>query len=859
MVTSMRRSWWRYGGLAASAVLVLTVICIALFTDQLYVKRTSVQGQEESGSHTVELTKEPTSQEFSSNYDYLDGVMLYLVAENHPTGTVRVSLCQKDRVLDSVSIDVSQVQDSSWTEVKISRMIRRDTPYQLEISFVRDSDCPEKATLSCVMNPGDTVVESDQSTLIVTESAGEQGSMLLGFYALDGRTKITMGWVIFMAVLSALLVIDFLFPDSRPAVFLRENRFIQSRHGRKALVILISVLQFLLLVPNVVYHLTNIGLDPSWRYFLNVAGEQGYIFGRDIFFTYGPLGYLCYLMNLNNGQYIAGLVIWGCLFAVHILLLVILCRYVLSGQLSLTAFALSFFCYLPLIHDTQTDNYMLFLVLLGVAVWKIGDRKKKTATVLVNALLCLMFFSKFSTFSNSVVFLLFFIGLELVFERDWHSIFLLLPACVITPVLYLLYNPSVRDLIAYVSGVLKISSGWMKTQQWDDMYSAREFRSLYLIIALYLLLLLLSVLADRHRSTMLAAGSVSLFMAYKYGVGAHGMPMTIWLTAMLFTVFYLTLPVGNPVPAGTSDSHSIRRAGKSLAILICCISITMLQSVNLRVGSTELKQMVLGKIHTATHLSESSLTPELAAEADIPQEMLDLVGDQTISVYPWRTAYQAVYPDLHVIVGPSVQNCNLFIPWLDELEADWYRSDKAPEYLLVHEGTIFNHLKGLENPLTWEAIWQNYETVMTGGGMILLEKKEDQTVVTKTFLCSKTYGITDVIEVPEDADYAVIHVKMALQGKLKDLFYRAGMMTMTVTYADGRSDSGSLVVPNLESGFYTFEYPQTMERTEDLFSGEKMPEMTTFQLSGTAVRCYESTMTIDWYSAEKKQGVSSSL
>jgi len=36
----------------------------------------------------------------------------------------------------------------------------------------------------------------------------------------------------------------------------------------------------------------EIGLDASWRYALSRASEDGLIFGRDIVFTYGRLGYL---------------------------------------------------------------------------------------------------------------------------------------------------------------------------------------------------------------------------------------------------------------------------------------------------------------------------------------------------------------------------------------------------------------------------------------------------------------------------------------------------------------------------------------------------------------------------------------
>ena len=36
------------------------------------------------------------------------------------------------------------------------------------------------------------------------------------------------------------------------------------------------------------------GLDPSWILGLNLAHSQGLVAGRDMVFTYGPLGYLLY-------------------------------------------------------------------------------------------------------------------------------------------------------------------------------------------------------------------------------------------------------------------------------------------------------------------------------------------------------------------------------------------------------------------------------------------------------------------------------------------------------------------------------------------------------------------------------------
>ena len=51
------------------------------------------------------------------------------------------------------------------------------------------------------------------------------------------------------------------------------------------------------------------GLDPSWMYFINRAYPDNIIFGKDIYFTYGPLGYIFHALNIDNNRLIYGIFI----------------------------------------------------------------------------------------------------------------------------------------------------------------------------------------------------------------------------------------------------------------------------------------------------------------------------------------------------------------------------------------------------------------------------------------------------------------------------------------------------------------------------------------------------------------------
>lgn len=127
------------------------------------------------------------------------------------------------------------------------------------------------------------------------------------------------------------------------------------------------------------------GLDPSWRYALNMAVENGYVFGRDLIFTFGPLGsvystgyspFSDHTMMLASALYAAGFV-----FAIHlsaprqrqwwaIMLPVVVSLFILRDAFFLV---LPFFLLLAVLRTTRfaRDPYRLNLtpsVLVGLAV-----------------------------------------------------------------------------------------------------------------------------------------------------------------------------------------------------------------------------------------------------------------------------------------------------------------------------------------------------------------------------------------------------------------------------------------------------------------------------------------------------------
>ena len=230
-------------------------------------------------------------------------------------------------------------------------------------------------------------------------------------------------------------------------------------------------------------------------------------------------------------------------------------------------------------------------------------------------------------------------------------------------------------------------------------------------------------------------------------------------------------------------------------------------------------------------------------------------GDATVTAYPFEVAYPAIWPELNFVYSPSVQNANEFIPWLDEKSAAFFRNDStAPEYILFKNGTIYGHLEGLENPLTWDAICSNYQTVRTEDDVLLLRRKEhaeyeeNERSLIRRDQQEASDGMT--LTCPDGADFVVVHLDYSTAGKLKDFFYRAGPITITLQYSDGSSASGTIAVPNMASGFVLTYYPQDLASTAAYLSADgsqTFPTITAFSFSGSGTACLRDTITVDWY------------
>lgn len=790
----------------------------------------------------AELNENTTiSQDFKSDNIHLKGLKYYIIkGESEVFGFLHISIMDDDsNLLLDKKVPFTDIKNAEWYSDYFSLTLEKNHIYQINISA---EGCTNNNYPYLVIMENHEPNSPNISAFKNNEPLN--GNVLISYeFAKLNSTYINVTVVLLFTLSLIVVILTIIISRNKNWITVLNNlRFHKSTTIKKVLVVFLLAMQFFLIIPNIVYKVGGFNLDPSWRYFLNIANSQGLKYGTDIYFTYGPLGYICYLMNLDNSAtYWLGIGIWGIIFVIHIILLVWLYKLYLENKVSFTAIALSVLVYVCSMFESERDNYQLYLLLLSVVIYFLGNRK---SIIITNLLLSLMFFCKFSTFTSGVAFITVFIVLRFFFDKDKKCILLMLPSLIVAPVAYLAYNPSIKGLYEYVTGILRISSGWMKTQQWDDVITNQEYRYLLIIVLLYIMLIVISLLVDYHKSSIIISSCVSLFFAYKYSVTAHGIAMGIWLVSMIFSVVVLSIDF----KAMYSQITTKRKyAFYYAASIVGCLAIASMLSINLHNNWGQIKDSIKNKVITFATLKDSSLLPELYDNTYIPENILATIGQDTVTTYPWEVGYKAVYPELNMVYSPSIQNCNEFIPWLDQKVADYFYSEQAPEYIILEDETIYFHIKYLDNPLTWEAIKDNYSAIITQEGFCLLEKQDSITKKELELINSELYSTDDIINCPENADYVKIHLDYSLYGKIKDFFWRIGMTNMTINYKDGTSCTGVIIVPNIPSGFSLDYVPQNLDDVSLVLNTDDFTKMSSMQFGGIGLDALEKNVKVEWF------------
>jgi hypothetical protein len=543
------------------------------------------------------------------------------------------------------------------------------------------------------------------------------------------------------------------------------------------------------------------GLDPSWMQALGHFYRTGAQAGTEYVFTYGPLGY--FATWVHDGDLYWQRYLWELVVKLAAAVVVVTMLARLPGRgLTLLGAALVI-VFVPYHFDTI---YQVTLLAAGALLVE-GACRSWPRAALVVPLLSVLALTKFTYFVVALWAAAVAEGAaRLRGYRGWLS-----PAPVTLLgilAVWLVCRQNPLHLWAYCRYSWEVSTGYAEAMIAPGLTPEVALAAAAMGLAVFLLLL--AAWRQRrsvfHVSTVLFLGP-ALFLGWKHGLtrAADDHPVIFFGVAMFvgLLVARLLMPTTTPFPWVVLGG-----------LLACCVGGTLLISGRLKDEDDgeyfgwSVKQT---RTNLAAALSPVATKATLDAKRDEQAERWRLdrvreVGDAPLDQLSCEQGV-VLLNGLNWHPRPVFQSYSAYTPALLRANADFFRSDAAPDYVLCNLKPVDGRLGGMEDGPALLEILRRYAPVATERQFVLFERvpaKKQTPEPERTVVCRRMVRFDEEVsleDVPGEYQLMSLNVTPSLRGRLWGVGFRREALYLELHTASGATLRGRLVPDLARDGF----------------------------------------------------------
>lgn len=511
-------------------------------------------------------------------------------------------------------------------------------------------------------------------------------------------------------------------------------------------------------------------LDPSWQMVLGMASHENLQHGRDIVFTYGPLGYYSrassYMSELFGlqlaWQFIANLFIAAGLYV--------------FGRSFRGWRQVVYYAYLLWLGTSYSDAMQMnFITIFGLMLAR-SEYRRPIWILAIGALFAVFALIKFT----NLMLCLFVLGTVCAYyltsggRREAVRL-----ACTFVAVFlggWLVCGQDLRNIPAFLYYGWQLSDGYIGAMGLYEtpMTLALGIGAAASITGYAALYLFTSRDKLRAFSICLILGA-AIFINWKHGfVRADGHVLAHYLMVLLVVCTYPALTQDEP-NWGRTKSLILGTAG-----VLCLIGIARLHAPTVweapSMWNYRLRDNITAVLDPRGLQAKLERSRLNAAEQAAKPVIRAFVGDETVD-HLGSDQGQSVLNRLNYTPRPAIQGYTTYTEALNKLDESFYRSDRAPRFVLQRYQSIDDRLITQDDSLTLKLLFQNYDYVFEEGGLLLWERPQTIRAYDpeqEPVLLESKSGFDQAVVIP-DTDrplWAQIHVEPSLLGRLRKFLYK---------------------------------------------------------------------------------------
>jgi hypothetical protein len=575
-------------------------------------------------------------------------------------------------------------------------------------------------------------------------------------------------------------------------------------------------------------HIWGAELDGSWVIGMNLAHREGLVHGRDIFWTYGPLGWLRFYDGINGGFG------WNVLyrFTFYTLWLVAAGRLVLRHESKFAAIWAIGLLAIAATLDFPPDHLEFAVIAVTALSLSETGRGRGYATLTLAGLAAM---SALVKLNDGIAAALVFASIVAVntfrdrgatkaaFTRiaSWYG-----AAAFLFAVFYFAATGNLRGLLSYLRYGSNLAAGFS---------------------------LSMSLPGPLWQLVLAAVTMAGSLVCIPLGSGDLRSLVPGWMPAALLAFF--SFKQGMIRQDGHAAGLQLRLALATIPLLIvaktrhdrylfaCCQAACVLLAWSIMEGTYPgslaalqrnlTLQNIQGSVSAYTHPNRTAASLNDAANDELRPLRMDPryakeIGSASIDVIPWDIA-RIRANNWNWRPRPVIQSYAAYTPELDALNADYLMGASAPQFVLLHWGAIDGRHPFLEDPLTWRVLLERYDLRILDEDVALLCLRSKKRPESLRLLKSFDARWDAPIVLPDTGHLIVIkaNVSPSLYGAVRNAAYRTDSVYLVATMASGAKVAWRTVWPNLAEGFIAARLPRSLIEYVCVFGDSRCGERVT--------------------------------
>jgi hypothetical protein len=580
------------------------------------------------------------------------------------------------------------------------------------------------------------------------------------------------------------------------------------------------------------------GLDPSWSWALNALSRSSYVFGTDVAFTYGPLGYLAAPHDMGSNVGVALALRLG-LQAILVSVLIATHRATQARAPQLLLFTVGFLAVEVLFPDFEAHVFIVAAA-LGLGMYRL---KSRTLAVVAGGLFPIVALLK--TTCGVIAAALFAPLLVLWLLEDRRGGLAALAAALAS------FSLVFGVLAARLFGSLETLASWLRlSQEFASGYSeAMAFPGprRQLVAALVLWVLTVTWLGAREtqerRAGLLAiALSPAIFMLFKRGFVRQDEHVYTFFSSLAALVLLLLLQ---------TRGAALRACGVALAVA-AVISGGAIEARDGALPPRVAIERATGYFGATVLIDWLTHRPGTAAEIPedrLPSEWVDAIraSGGELGVMPFElNICPANGLTLHP--NPTLQSYSAYTRRLDGWDAEFLASARAPPFMVVEFKAIDGRNPYVDTPASWRSLIANYEVRDSRGERTLLARRPQPRERVGGELSRQVARTGQWVEVPLSSGMveAAIELPLTFAGRVERSLFRTPHVVIEAVYEDGIEARYVVVVDTLANGLAVSHLPRNLGELTALLAGHATPRVTKFRLTGEGATRYGPELQIVW-------------